>query len=67
MLITVAAEGDVPDYESAHRIDVAALAEPASAILPTLGNLSDSRENESLGKYDGKTAVDSASVERKVS
>ena len=67
VLITVAAEGDVPDYESAHRIDVATLAEPASVILPTLGNLSDSRENESLGKYDGKPAVDSASVERKVS
>ena len=44
MLITVAAEGDVPDYESAHRIDVAALDEPASVILPTLGNLSNSRE-----------------------
>lgn len=67
VLITVAAEGDVPDYESAHRIDVAALDEPASAILPTLGNLSNSRENESLGGYDEKTAVDSASVERKVS
>ena len=67
VLITVAAEGDVPDYESAHRIDVAALDEPASVILPTLGNLSNSRENESLGKYDGKPAVDSASVERKVS
>ena len=40
VLITVAAEGDVPDYESAHRIDVATLAEPASVILPTLGNLS---------------------------
>jgi len=57
----------VPDYESAHRIDVAALDEPASVILPTLGNLSNSRENESLGGYDEKTAVDSASVERKVS
>ena len=67
VLITVAAEGDVPDYESAHRIDVAALDEPASVILPTLGNLSNSRENESLGGYDEKTAVDSASVERKVS
>ena len=62
VLITVAAEGDVPDYESAHRIDVAALDEPASVILPTLGNLSNSRENESLGGYDEKTAVDSASV-----
>ena len=54
VLITVAAEGDVPDYESAHRIDVAALDEPASVILPTLGNLSNSRENESLGGYDEK-------------
>ena len=67
VLIPVAAEGAVPDYESAHRIDVAALDEPASVILPTLGNLSNSRENESLGGYDEKTAVDSASVERKVS
>ena len=67
VLITVAAEGDVPTMNRPIASTWPHWTEPASVILPTLGNLSNSRENESLGGYDEKTAVDSASVERKVS